>query len=394
MKNTTVVILAVAVALLAALALHDAAAARRARVALATAVDERDALRERLAKIEQEQQTLAVENASLRAGPQPVPAGANAAGGPQFKAFTRAIPRGRMPGPMEAFDSPEMRQLMAIEQKGRLDGRYAALFKALHLPPEKLDGFKQLLVDKQNAAMDVFAVAHKQNLLDPTSGADVPAIMKHEQEVIDAAIRGLIGETAYEEYQDYERTRPQRGVVDQLASRLSYTDNPLSTQQSEALVDLLAAEKSTQPAPTNVASPEPGVRVAFAVAPGDTMVGFGPMGSSESAPISDASLAGAEPLLSAAQLAALRQLQAEQQAQQQMSELLRRSMPMMPGIGNRRKRDCHVGRDTGNRSRSRPAALVCRTSLSSCPYCQVAHAQTDSDICCRRRCAPIADWCA
>jgi hypothetical protein len=327
MRNTTVVILALAAVLLAGLAFRETSAARHARTALATAVEERDGLRERLARLEEEQKSLTSQNASLRSAATSTGARPPPDTMPVNKPFTTAVARGRMPRPMEALDSPEMRQLMAIEQKGRLDGRYAALFKALRLSPDQLDRFKQLLVDKQNTAMDVMAVAHRQDLLSPGSGADLATMVKKEQDVVDSSIRSLLGETAYEEYQDYERTRSQRGVVDQLASRLSYTDAPLSPQQAEALVDLLAAERSTQPQPVRPDPAAAGMRVAIAAGGGDTMVSFGPMGG-DGAPISDASLAGAQTVLSEAQLSALRQLQAEQQAQQQMSELLRRSMPM------------------------------------------------------------------
>jgi hypothetical protein len=328
MRNTTVVILALAVALLVVLAFRDAASARQARTALDTAVAERDALRERLAQAEQERQNLSMENASLRATAAQAPAAP--AGAPQFKTFTRALPRGRIGGPMEAFDSPEMRQLMALEQKGRLDGRYATLFQALRLPPEKLEQLKQLLVDKQNAMMDVMAAAHRQNLFEGGNAADVPGLMRREQDAIDSNIRELLGDAAFEEYQDYERTRAQRGLVDQLANRLSYTDNPLTPQQSQAMVDLLAAERATQPASTATTNvPQAGVRVAFAAAAGsDTVVAVGPMAGGEAAPVTDASLTAAQTVLSEQQIAALRQLQAEQQAQQQMSELIRRSMPM------------------------------------------------------------------
>jgi hypothetical protein len=330
MKNSTVALLGVAVVVLAGLALRESWSARQARTARDVAVQERDGLRDRVAQLEKEQQALQIENAGLHtAAATTRPTGERM---PSMKPFTAAAPRGRVPPPFAAFDSPEMRQLMAIEQKGRLDARYAALFRALHLPPEKLADLKKLLVDKQNAMMDVLAAAHRQDLFDPANGADVPGLIKREQDLIDSGIRELLGETAYEEYQDYERTRAQRGVVDQLSSRLSYSGDPLTAQQAEALVDLLSAERSTRPAAADPTEQNVGVRVAVGASSGNTMVAFGPGGlSGDSAPITDASLAGAQSVLNEAQLAALRQLQAEQLAQQQMSELLRRSMPMPPG---------------------------------------------------------------
>src|SRR4051812_32869569 len=55
--------------------------------------------------------------------------------------------------------NPEMQKLMAVQQKGALDSRYSSLFKQLNLSPADLEKFKNLLVEKQSAAMDVMAAA-------------------------------------------------------------------------------------------------------------------------------------------------------------------------------------------------------------------------------------------
>lgn len=331
MKNSAVVILALAAAVLAGLAFREMREVRSARQALAIALDERNALRAHLAEMESAQQALAADNANLRRAEATSAATPRADTAPRLKPFHAAVARGRLPGPMEAMDSPEARRLMAIEQRGRLDAQYAPLFQALHLPPNRLNEFKQLLVDKQNAAMDVLAVAQRQELLNPGSGVDLAAMMQHEQQLVDAGIRDVLGETAYEEYQDFERTQSERSVVEQLSKRLSYTDAPLSAEQREALVNLLSAERRAQPAPSaDPANGTGGMQVAVAIGTsGNTTVNFAgaSLGASPAASISDTSLQTAQTVLSEAQLQALRELQAEQQAQQKLGTLIRRSMP-------------------------------------------------------------------
>jgi len=326
MKKAAPLLIVALLAALAYLALRESGAARAARTARDAAVQERDALRTRVTALEKRAESLAAENSALQArtdsssASPPPPPGA--------RVFTRAVPGGRMPGPMAMFDSPEARQLMAVEQKGRLDARYAGLFQALRLSPDKLDRLKQLLVDKQSTAMDVIAAAHQQNLLGSGIGTDVRNLVQQETGTIDQSIHELLGDTAFDEYLDYERTRVERSLVDRLASRLSYSESPLSAAQAESLVDLLSAQRSTQP-PAEP-SGQPGMRMAVSVGGGDTMVAFAGSGALDSIPINDSTINNAQSVLNGAQLAALLQLQAEQQAQVRMGELIRQNLPPPP----------------------------------------------------------------
>lgn len=324
MKKIVAVVLVASIATLAYLAMRESTAARTARAARDMAVEERDALRARVTALEMQTATLTSANSALQAQAEAARA-APPPPTPEVRTFTRAIPRGRMAGPMAMFDSPEMRKLMAVEQKGRLDSRYAGLFQALRLSPDKLDQLKQLLVDKQSTAMDVISAAHQQNLIGPGTGGDVRELVQQETAALDDSIRDLLGDTAFEEYQDFERTRAERSIVDRLASRLSYSDSPLDPAQTEALIDLLSAQRATQPADPSAA--EPGVRMAVAIGSNDAAFSFAGPGASDSLPITESTFTSLQSVLNEAQLGALRQLQAEQQAQQKMGELFRQNLP-------------------------------------------------------------------
>jgi hypothetical protein len=327
MKSFGAVLLTLVALVLAVVALREAGRARQARSEFATAAQERDALRARLDALEKKQTALQTENDDLRSRNAEV-ANAPAPPPPVMKPFTAALSRGRLPGPMEAFDSPEIRQLMAIEQKGRLDARYAALFKQLHLSPEKLDRFKQLLIDRQNAPMDVMAAAGKPDAFGPETGANIPGLIQQETQEVDVSIHRLLGDTAYDEFQDFNRTQSERSVVDQLASRLSYSDVPLTGEQAEALVNLLSAERATQ---TATAKPTEFGSLQYAVAsPAGGDVVFSTFGRGSTTSITDNSIASAQTVLSDAQMNALRALQAEQLAQQKMGQLMQQSFPLPP----------------------------------------------------------------
>lgn len=209
------------------------------------------------------------------------------------------------------MENPEYQKLMAITQKGRLDGRYAALFKQLNLTPEQLEKFKNLLLEKQNAMIDVMMAARDQGLNPRTDREAFQALLANTQTEIDNSIRSAIGDQAYASYENYERTMPYRGVVDQLTARLSYGTNPLTSAQSEAMVNILASTNSMPNLPA-------GAVRAVALPFGAPVTGRATLNSE--------AMNRAQGILTPDQYAALQQLQQEQQAQAQMRNLLRQQL--------------------------------------------------------------------
>ena len=133
---------------------------------------------------------------------------------------------------------------------------------------------------------------------------------------------------------NYERTTPQRNLVSDLEHRLSYTQVPLTATQAEQLVQVLAANPSPRPAAlrapgqSGAATVDAGaiVRSAMTSVPGVGQL----LGATDDTgrtavpayPISPAALNQAQAFLSPPQLAALQSLQRQQQAQQQMKNLV------------------------------------------------------------------------
>jgi len=126
-----------------------------------------------------------------------------------------------------------------------------------------------------------------------------------------------LGDAGFAQYQQYQQTLPQRGVVNQLQQSLSYTSTPLTDAQTEQMVQLLA-----QAAPQRAAnSTTPTRNMAF------TMGGpMGYMGGGSGSTITPEAINLAQGVLSPPQLQALQQLQQQQQAQQQLQQAMRQSM--------------------------------------------------------------------
>ena len=222
---------------------------------------------------------------------------------------------GRMNGMFNRFnqmmENPEAQRLLAIQQKAGLDARYSQLFKAMHLTPEQLDKFKSLLVEKQNAMIDVLAAARAQGMTGPGNRAELNQMIQTTQAEVDSTIRTTLGDAAFTQYQTYEQTLPQRNTVSQLDARLSYSEQPLSPTQTDQLISILANTAK----PTNAAANSAGGNAN----PGRPNGIFNPNG----APITDAAIAQAQTVLTPTQVSAMTQLQQEQQAQAALRQLMR-----------------------------------------------------------------------
>jgi len=214
------------------------------------------------------------------------------------------------------LDNPEFSKLWNSQQRLALDSRYAALFKNLNLSAPDLDKFKSLLVEKQSAVTDVLSAAREQGLnpRDPADRTQIATLLQNAQAQVDSNIQQTLGAAQYAQYQNYEQTLPQRNVVNQLSQSLSYTSAPLQDGQSQQLVDILAA---TSPARNQGNDGVGGLFGAF----GGTMGAPG----TRSSPITDAAIAQAQSILTAVQMTALQQLQAQQQAQRQIAQMMRQT---------------------------------------------------------------------
>ena len=216
------------------------------------------------------------------------------------------------------LDNPEFSRLWNAQQKMALDSRYAALFKNLNLSAADLDKFKSLLVEKQSAVMDVLAAARQQGLSprDPADRSQIATLLQNAQAQVDSNIQQTLGATQFAQYQNYEQTLPQRNVVNQLAQSLSYSGSPLQDSQSEQLVNILAANSQAR---SQAAGGMAGLAGAFGGGMGGGAIG------NRSTPITDAAITQAQSVLSAPQLTALQQLQAQQQAQRQIAQMMRQA---------------------------------------------------------------------
>lgn len=229
--------------------------------------------------------------------------------GPSSPADRRPGPGAQAGGFLGMLNNPQAQQLMAIQMKGMLDARYAALFKSLNLTPQQVDQFKNLMVQKQQAMMDAVAAAREQGIDPRTDPAGFKQALVEAQASTNDQIKTALGDAGYAQYQQYEQTLPQRNTVNQLQQSLSYTPTPLTDDQANQLVQVLA---QNSPAGTGGGNLFASLRA-------------GPGGLNQTGPVTAAALTQAQGVLSAPQIQALQQIQQQQAAQAQMQQMLRAS---------------------------------------------------------------------
>lgn len=256
----------------------------------------------------------------------------------------------------DLMNKPEVQAMLAQQQKAALDSRYAALFKNLNLSPEQADKLKSLLIERQASRQDVFEAARAQGI-DPRENPEAfRKLMADTRNEVEGSIKSLLGDTGYAQLQNYEQTMPQRGLVNDIQQRLSYTNTPLTASQAEQLVQILAANAPQRPAaPASSGEPTlatvnirdgnmsfefrgPGPGGPGGPPRGGPDMGFvgamigGPGGmgamfdSGRGATVTDAAVNQAQGVLSQPQVAVLKQVQQQQQTQQQLAQMVRETM--------------------------------------------------------------------
>ncbi len=238
----------------------------------------------------------------------------------------------------DLFAKPDVQALYATQQRGEIEARYATVFRSLNLPPDQLARLASLLTERRTALLDIAAVARDQGVDLRSNAPGLQQLVATTQEQINQSIRGVIGDTGFAQLTAFEQTAPQRNTVSELQQRLSYTGTPLTTAQSDQLVQILAANPAPRPATTTPPTTAPGaLPTGQPDGAGLRMLG-GPTAST--ATITPAAVAQSQSVLSPPQVSALQQLQQQQQAQQQLRQLVTETLgsgqPAARGTGGKK----------------------------------------------------------
>ena len=121
-------------------------------------------------------------------------------------------------------------------RRAGLDESYASLFRRLQLSEAKLDGLKDLLVEREATERDVRRFAEQQGL--PTNDLSLEewsALVTVAASEVDARIRTLLGDDRYDYCETFLRTLRYRRPFTEAAGLLSLSSAPLRDDQIDQL---------------------------------------------------------------------------------------------------------------------------------------------------------------
>jgi hypothetical protein len=165
--------------------------------------------------------------APLKAASAPPAPSANAPA-PQAKGFG-----GMMENMMK---DPDFMKAVSQQQAQVIKTQYAPLVKQLDLTPDQRDAFYKALTDNMTNAM-AQGLAMMSGTNNPEATSTAAAAQKSMQE----QMKSLLGDAGYAQFQDYQTSLPDRVLFDQM--KTSFSDNPLTDDQQQRLLQLMITER-------------------------------------------------------------------------------------------------------------------------------------------------------
>lgn len=174
-----------------------------------------------------------------RRAEQPPPAPVAAAPAPAAPAAAPA-PTGRA-GLREMMNAPGMREAMERQQALQIDIAYARLFDQLQLSPQEREHFKKLLVERQKTQTELSLKLMDDKLTSAQRQA-IGEQIDQQRTAFDDTIRQFLNhDDDWQSFQHWEKTLPERTQFEMLGKGLfASSPEPLSAQQEQQLIDLMA----------------------------------------------------------------------------------------------------------------------------------------------------------
>ena len=156
------------------------------------------------------------------------------------------------------MEDPETKKVIRDQQRMMLDQLYDPLIKKMDLTPAEAAQFKDLLAD------NMMKNAEKATSLmggGATNRTEMLATLSAEQKDFEEQLRGVLGETRYAQYQDYQQTVGERTQLSQFRQQTT-GENALTDRQSEQLLGFMKEAKQTMATASGQSGPGNGQNAA------------------------------------------------------------------------------------------------------------------------------------
>jgi hypothetical protein len=139
--------------------------------------------------------------------------------------------------------SPAAQRYWQWQRKAGLRRQYEGLGTALGLSHEQENKLIDVLANQQ---MPMMGSSFKQ----PPDRATVLQAMNDAKQRTDAEVAAVIGENKLPQWQEYQKTMPERVRVNVVGEQMRQMDAPLTDEQRSRLVDIMIEQNQQNPRPT------------------------------------------------------------------------------------------------------------------------------------------------
>lgn len=315
-STKTMVGIASMVALVACVsAVYEGKRASRAEATLNSAAHERDALNKKFEAIGRRAERAEAELVSLQ---RAVPARKGDASATTAPAAQRSG-SGLSAELEQILAHPELREVHLESRALRTRALLERYFRATGVTPEEQARVLKASVEMASADLDLIEAMRAHGYVNSWEGfsketvAAIQRTIGEEQKKRNATykdeLRQALGDERYDQYWEYWKTMSGRLVADELASRLYFTESPLTVNQANELAQILRQDGFLNSRPVvQIAGTSVDQKVFVKATQEQARVA----GVVQIAPITDDAIAHAQELLAPAQLAVLRHLQDKQ----------------------------------------------------------------------------------
>lgn len=149
------------------------------------------------------------------------------------------------------MEDPETKKMIREQQRTMIEQLYSPLIKQLGLQPDEAEQFKNLLADNMIKAAEKATSMFGSD--SATNRTEMVAKLTEEQKSFDELVRGVLGESRYAQYKDYQQTVGERTQLNQFRQTMG-SENALSDQQTDQLLAFMREEKQAVTAGGGMAS--------------------------------------------------------------------------------------------------------------------------------------------
>jgi len=249
MKNAVIAILLATTLVFGGMTIYQGQKTSRAEanvVALEQQIHDLDAKvtteKKRVASLKDQLQQAQADVAATSS--QASPAAGPATESPQASAPSNAKPDNPL---AEMFKKPEMKEMIKAQQKTvfttMIDKNYAKLIADLQLTPEQTTALKDLLMKKMLVDADA-GMSMMSGDMDATKRQELVQQAKTDKDAINNDIKSLLGDDGYTQFQAYEKTQPERMAISTFKDQLASSQNPLTSDQEEQLIQAMSTERA------------------------------------------------------------------------------------------------------------------------------------------------------